>query len=101
MRRRPLPRRAHRGHLVRLRAPTPDALLAHDPFFKPTTKPERSPIPQWHAANTSQGRALRKEYRDAYCAFVDHHRQLLAELAAKLGAGLGPEGTLAWPSLAA
>ena len=46
-------------------------------------------------------RALRKEYREAYCVFVDNHRQLLADLAGKLGAGIGPEGTLAWPSLAA
>ncbi len=81
--------------------PTLDALLALDPFFKPTKKLQRGPIPQWHVANTEAGRALRKEYREAYRAFVDLHRPLLAELANRLKAGLGPEGTLAWPSLAA
>ncbi len=52
-------------------------------------------------AKTEEGRALRKEYREAYRAYVDHHRQLLAELAGKLAAAVSPEGTLAWPSLAA
>ncbi len=81
--------------------PTLAGLLANDPLYKPKEPPERSAIPQWHAAKTEEGRALRKEYREAYCAYVDHHRQLLAELAGKLAAAVSPEGTLAWPSLAA